>query len=243
MTILSLDTTTRDGSAAFIVDGRVIDERRGDATRTHAERLPSELMALAASNGTTLGAIDLFAVASGPGSFTGLRVGIAAIQGAAFVHARPVVAVSALDALAYAVAAGRETGLVGVWMDAHRSEVFSSLYQITSGPPFDPRCLQVIEPAMVNLPSEVLSRWARAAQMPATIIGDGAVRFAGAIQGAAAHVGVRQPPLLAGVIGQVATVLARRGETISPAAIQPLYVRRPDAEIDREKRAEGRLTP
>src|SRR5438093_13443989 len=98
MKVLALDTTTRVGSVALIDDERILDERDGDSTRTHAERLPQELLAVANDNGVALSEIDLFAVASGPGSFTGMRIGIATIQGLALVAARRAVAVSALDA-------------------------------------------------------------------------------------------------------------------------------------------------
>ena len=100
MRVLALDTTTREGSAALVVDDRVVDERRGDASRSHAERLPGELLAIVDAHGLVLSDLDLFAVASGPGSFTGLRIGIATVQGLAFTTRRTIVTVSALEALA-----------------------------------------------------------------------------------------------------------------------------------------------
>src|SRR5205814_9280091 len=133
MRVIALDSTTRAGSVALVEDDCVIDERRGDASRTHAERLPAEITALAAAHGVALADVDLYAVASGPGSFTGLRIGIATIQGLAFVHRRRVAAVSALRALAEAAAAGLPTGVrVAAWMDAHRHDVFSALYEVAS---------------------------------------------------------------------------------------------------------------
>ena len=131
MRVLALDTTTRAGSAALVEDDRVIDERSGDGARTHALRLPAEIVALAEANGWPLSAIDLYAVASGPGSFTGLRIGIATIQGLAYVHGRRVVGVPALDALAHAGSADlREGALIAAWMDAHRGDVFAALYEV-----------------------------------------------------------------------------------------------------------------
>src|SRR5437764_13514239 len=98
MKVLALDTTTRAGSAALVEDDRVVAERSGDGARTHALRLPGEILALADEHAWPLSAIDLYAVASGPGSFTGLRIGIATIQGLAIVHRRRVVSVPVLDA-------------------------------------------------------------------------------------------------------------------------------------------------
>src|SRR4051812_27005647 len=112
MRVLALDTTTRAGSAALIEDDRIVDERGGDGARTHALRLPAEIIDLALAHQQPLSGIDLYAVASGPGSFTGLRIGIATIQGLASVHGRRVVAMSALEALAQA--AGRDVRGGGV---------------------------------------------------------------------------------------------------------------------------------
>src|SRR5262245_32388526 len=104
MRVLALDTTTRAGSVAIVEDGRVVDERSGDPSRAHAERLPRELLDVLATHHVGLGDIDVFAVAAGPGSFTGMRIGIATMQGLALTLGRPIVAVSALDALAHVAA-------------------------------------------------------------------------------------------------------------------------------------------
>ena len=106
MLVLALDTTTRGGSVAVARDGRVLDLLEGDAARPHAERLPGDLVTSLERAGASLADVDVFAVAVGPGSFTGLRIGIAAIQGCAFAAGRPVVGVSALEALALAAAGG-----------------------------------------------------------------------------------------------------------------------------------------
>ena len=94
MLILALDTTTRAGSCALARDGVVMHDLAGDPARSHAEHLPGDLIALLDMAQLGLDAIDVFAVATGPGSFTGLRVGIATMQGLAFVNRRPLVPVS-----------------------------------------------------------------------------------------------------------------------------------------------------
>jgi len=236
--ILSLDTTTRDGSAAIAVDDRVIDERAGDGARTHAARLPGELIAILDANRLAFADVDLFAVASGPGSFTGLRIGIATIQGLALVHRRRVVSVSALDAVAHAAAADAPAGtVIGVWMDAHRRDVFASAYRVTAAPPFDAERLVTLDQATVDTPAQTIARWVDELHIsPEMVVGDGAAMYANVIAAQAPEARALPAPLLAGAIGRVAASRARRGETIDPAAIQPVYVRRPDAEIDRDKR-------
>src|SRR5262245_9861929 len=111
MRVLALDTTTRAGSIALVEDDRVVAERRGNPSRTHGERRPGEIASLLADHGCRTSDVDIFAVASGPGSFTGLRVGIATIQGLAFVHRRRIAAVSALEALAQVATADDSAGL------------------------------------------------------------------------------------------------------------------------------------
>ena len=132
MLVLALDTTTRGGSVAVAKDGRVLDLLEGDAARPHAERVPGDLLRSLERAGASLSEVDVFAVAVGPGSFTGLRIGIAAIQGCAFAAGKPVVGVSALEALALSVAAASAAPIrrLGVWIDAQRHEVFSALYDV-----------------------------------------------------------------------------------------------------------------
>jgi tRNA threonylcarbamoyl adenosine modification protein YeaZ len=100
--ILALDTTTPEGSLALWRDNEIVEVCSGDATRTHAERLPGDLTALLARHRHTPADVDRFAVVSGPGGFTGLRVGIATIQGLALVGHRTVFAASTLLLLAFA---------------------------------------------------------------------------------------------------------------------------------------------
>jgi tRNA threonylcarbamoyladenosine biosynthesis protein TsaB len=239
MRILALDTTTRAGSAALIEDDRVVLERPGYSAATHAERLPGELLAVLSAAGVTLAEVDVFAVASGPGSFTGLRVGIATVQGLAFAGGRPLVAVSALEALGQIAAEDAAPGaLVAAWIDAHRGDVFSALYRVGSGPSFAPSRLVEIDAPAVDPPSATLSRWSGEGLAVHSFVGDGAALYASVI----ARGRVLPTPWLAGAVGRIAAHRARAGQTIEPALVQPLYVRRPDAEIAREDRR-GRLQP
>src|SRR5438876_6879629 len=138
MHVLALDTTNREGSVAIVDGERVVFERCGDGSRSHGERLPDEVIRALAASGLTSADVDLFAVAAGPGSFTGLRIGIATVQGLALVHRRRIAALSALDAVVHAAGGDLPAGtVVGVWMDAQRRDVFSALYRISARPVFD----------------------------------------------------------------------------------------------------------
>src|SRR5687767_10917964 len=103
MLVLALDTTTRQGSVALAGDGGLVGVYAGDAAITHGERLPGDVTSLLDAHHLRLADVDLFAVASGPGSFTGLRIGIAIMQGFAFAGGKPLVGISALDATHEAV--------------------------------------------------------------------------------------------------------------------------------------------
>jgi tRNA threonylcarbamoyladenosine biosynthesis protein TsaB len=263
MRVLALDTTTRAGSAAIVVEeepdgeARVADERPGDPSRSHAERLPSELSVLLDANGLSWRDIDLFAVASGPGSFTGLRVGIATMQGLALVAGRPIVGVPALVALGHLAAlqigAGRR---IGVWMDAHRQEVFAALFEVEHSPAAGPGQhrgapavpvktaarltekemprLKEMESATVGDPTTTLERWRHSGMVPSVFIGDGARLYEEIIGRMAPGATISSAPPLAGALGLLALERARRGEVVTAADVQPLYVRRPDAELARE---------
>jgi len=238
MPTLALDTTTREGSVALVVDGRIVAERRGDAARSHGERLPGELTDLLVGAGTTLDAIDLFAVAAGPGSFTGLRIGIATMQGLALVAGRSIVPVFALDALAHAAADRLAAGsVVGTWMDAQRGDVFSALYQVQDGAPSSLDRLVLLEEASVGAPGDTVVRWrARRDGMPEVVVGDGAVRYRDAWAGLGGPaVRIMEPSPLAGTVGRLAEAAAARGEAVAPMAVRPLYVRRPDVVVARER--------
>jgi len=249
MRVLALDTTTPAGSVALIEDdvedvdaagdrvvrvAPVVTVRGGDPTRTHAARLPAEILGVLEARGLAIADVDLFAVASGPGSFTGLRIGIATIQGLAFVHRRRAVGVSTLEALAHTVAAVRAPGeIVAAWMDAHRREVFSARYRVTAAAPFTPERLVEIDGPAVGDPAATLARWAGGG-VPSVVAGDGAVVYGDVIRGSLALAAIVDPPSLAGAIGRLALARARTGDSVDPAALRPVYVRRPDAEIARE---------
>ena len=220
--VLALDTTTRGGSAAVARDGHVVAEHAGDPGLTHGQRLPRELMVVLERAGVTLDDIDLFAVAAGPGSFTGLRVGIATMQGLAMAGDHRVVPVSALEALARAAHARTN---VFAWMDAQRGEVFAALY--------DPSGRLLAEPSSLA-PEETLLAWQSTQSEPTVFIGDGAVRYQDIITRHPSATVMSDVPLLAGVIGVIACENPSRA--VLPHAVVPIYIRRPDAELARAKK-------
>lgn len=235
MLVLGLDTTTRHGSAALMRDGAVVAVQTGDAAIAHAARLPGDLLQLLDVQRLRLADIDLFAVASGPGSFTGLRIGIAAMQGLALANGKPLAGVSALDATHHAVgsfispqASALSAPRVAVWMDAGRGQVFSAVY--VSG--------AAVESALVDKPGDILARWKREASRPDVFAGDGAVSYRELINASRpdAHVIDTVPPL-APSVARLAELHVAIGGPLPPDAIKPVYVRRSDVELARERAA------
>lgn len=236
MLVLGLDTTGRLGSVALVRDGTLLCTFAGDQTLPHAQRLPGDILTVLDRHGFRAADVDLFAVAAGPGSFTGLRIGIAAIQGLAYATGRPAVGVSALEALAHA--AGQTPTLhpctrIGVWMDAQREEVFAAIYEraATDGP------WRLSDGPMVDAPRVVAERWrAHAQSAPLPVVGDGALRYRAVLDGMSGAT-VIEPPPMAPSVAILGWHRAGAGEAGVPHAIRPLYVRRPDAELARDRAA------
>jgi tRNA threonylcarbamoyladenosine biosynthesis protein TsaB len=226
--ILALDTTTRTGSVAVLQDDEVLAERSGDAALTHGQQLPGALMHALADAGARLEEVDLLAVAAGPGSFTGLRVGIASMQGIAFARGLKIVPVSTLDALAHETVRVRPSNQARLasWMDAQRGEVFAALY--------DASAQHTLEPPSSRSPADTLHEWQPAlGTNPVVFAGDGAVRYHDTIVatlGPQAAV-IERVPLLAAALARIAARDPERA--VLPHAVVPIYVRRPDAELAR----------
>jgi tRNA threonylcarbamoyladenosine biosynthesis protein TsaB len=259
--ILALDTTTRAGSVAVTDDDMLLAVVDGDASRTHGERLPGEIARALAEAGLTSRELALLAVAVGPGAFTGLRIGLAAIQGLAMVLEIPVVGVSALDALAWEASAVRrdEERHVITWMDAQRGEVFAAHYVDPfkgdggGEPAGEPdtgndnpahqasAAADAASSAVVGHPDAVLSLWHIGQAEGVIAVGDGAVRYRGALEaryGECCRV-IDTPLTLGPAVARIGRRAAARGLAGPPHALQPLYVRRPDAELERQRRLES----
>lgn len=223
MLVLALDTTTRRSSVALIGGAgtsRLAGVPEGEPVAT---QLPAALDRLVTDAGARLADVDALAVAVGPGSFTGLRIGIATMQGLAFALGRPLLGVSGLDALAWtARAAGAES--VVTWVDAWRGEVYAALHR--NGAAVDEPTVDRPE-ALLQALSGSGDAW--------TFVGDGAAAYRDAIATASPHflVPADPAPLLAEAVARLALARLASGEQGDPAAVRALYVRRPDAELAR----------
>ncbi len=127
MKVLALDTCTRAGSVALLQDGALVSAYVLDVTATHSERLLPSIDRLLADAGWHINDLALIAGAAGPGSFTGLRIGISTAKGLAFAADKPLIGVNALEALALGFAFA--TAPVCAMIDARKSQVFAAQFQ------------------------------------------------------------------------------------------------------------------
>jgi tRNA threonylcarbamoyladenosine biosynthesis protein TsaB len=131
--ILGIETSTLTGSVALVESGRLLGETTLSVSVQHSERLMPAIEQLLRDSGIAPGEIDLYAVADGPGSFTGLRIGIAAAQGLAMPYGRPIAGVSTLRGLA--MNAVLFPGLIVPVLNAFRGEVYFGIYRAKGGRP------------------------------------------------------------------------------------------------------------
>ncbi|HEV7966807.1 MAG TPA: tRNA (adenosine(37)-N6)-threonylcarbamoyltransferase complex dimerization subunit type 1 TsaB [Candidatus Acidoferrales bacterium] len=152
MLILAVDTSTRMGSAALLCDSQVLAEISGYEETPYSTRLFRDIAVLQDRAGFRLDQVDVFAVAAGPGSFTGLRVGLTAVKAWSEVHGKPIAAISGLEAIAAEALMGEtarmggtsktgetatmreilsasNTRLVAPFLDARRGQVFGAIYR------------------------------------------------------------------------------------------------------------------
>ena len=165
MLILAFESSARAASVALVEDGRLISQYSQCSGLTHSRTLLPMAEDMLKNAELSLDKVDLFAVAHGPGSFTGIRIGVSTVKGLAWAADKPCVGVSTLEAMAWhGLAAG---GLVCPVMDARRSQVYNALFKVENGKPV--RLCEDRPIALSQLAEEL-----RALNAPAFLIGDGA---------------------------------------------------------------------
>lgn len=231
MFLLAIDTSGKQGSIALArardrsgVDLEVIEIAPLTGGTFSAQLVP-QISVLLSSNGLTKLDLDAFAVASGPGSFTGLRVGLAAVKALAEVLSKPIAAVSLLEVLAFA--SGKNGSIASV-IDAARGDVYVGEYEISKSESE----LASGKPAEEKLQSrgECLSH----AQGRTLVTTDPAIAEVAKTAGLSV---VTLPPILADAVARLGWKKIQAGITISPDQLQANYIRRTDAEILEKSRS------
>ena len=165
MLILAFESSAKPASVALLRDGELLSQSTQITNLTHSCTLLPMAEDLLKNAGLTYQDVDAFAVAHGPGSFTGIRIGVSAVKGLAWAAEKPCIGVSTLEAMAWhGLAAG---GYVCPVMDARRSQVYNALFEIRDGVPV--RLTEDRPIALSDLAPQVLALGA-----PVFLVGDGA---------------------------------------------------------------------
>jgi tRNA threonylcarbamoyladenosine biosynthesis protein TsaB len=221
MRILAVDTSSQRGSVCVTDSHEVVGEIRLASSIQYSERLFRSIEFLFQHLPFQLSDIDVFVAARGPGSFTGLRVGLAAMEAFVAAHRKRGAGVTTLEALAWK--AGIRDLLIAPAIDARRGDVYGALYRrIETNRGAD--TLVEEQPPVVLKPAEWLASLPR---VPLIFCGDGANRYRSLIEGEPEW-SIHPMDLY------LASAIAELADTPNSGPLAPLYVRKTDAEIARE---------
>lgn len=224
--VLAADTATRMNAVALCRGGEILAETLTDGQRTHAERLMDMAAWVLREGGASLEAVDLLAISTGPGSFTGLRIGVSAWKGLALARGIPLIGVPTLDAMT--LLAGMHDGMVCPMLDARMKEVFAAVYRFRDGE------REKIRPDAVCPAEAVIAEL----EGPALFLGDGAEAYREQIQAALpearfapAHCSVPR----AAAVAAEALALAAAGADGVADQVEPVYLRLSQAEMNQQQ--------
>ncbi|GIW40387.1 MAG: tRNA (adenosine(37)-N6)-threonylcarbamoyltransferase complex dimerization subunit type 1 TsaB [Candidatus Binatia bacterium] len=225
MNLLALDTSTWTAGVAVFRDGRLLVELGREERQSHGYGLFPLLEEALARASCSFSDLEAVAVSVGPGSFTGLRIGLAVAKGIAFSGGLPVVGVPTLAALA-TLAEPLEGERVSPVLDARKGEVYTALYRLEDGG----RLFEDIPPCAVPL-----ELWLRRIEGPCVFIGDATGVFPEWSRERSDWRFLPHRPCAAAV-GRIALERLERGELDELSDLEPLYVRPSEAEIGSGKR-------
>jgi tRNA threonylcarbamoyladenosine biosynthesis protein TsaB len=234
MLILAIDTSTRMGSAALLRDSQVLAEISGLEETPYSTRLFRDIALLQNRADFRLDQIDVFAVAAGPGSFTGLRVGLTAVKAWAEVHGKPIAAVSGLEAIAAESLTGEAPGasnapFLAPFLDARRGQIFGAIYRKISG---DETSLALASDESILSLEEFLELVKEKSPQSVRLVSPTpevlpAARIVEVLPGVSV---IQVSAALAPAIGRLGFERAKRGDLVDSLRLDANYVRRSDAE-------------
>lgn len=230
MNILAIDTAGRTAAVAVLQDDALLYESFCNTGFTHSETLLPMVDTALKACGLTTHALDLYGVTAGPGSFTGLRIGLAAVKGLAFAENTPCAGVSTLEGLAYGMSG---EGTVIAALDARRGQVYWAGFDLAGH-------ARLTEDDAA--PVEALGDFIANCKKPLFFVGDGAALCYNTYKQATGLLTL--PPALQGArgagVGLAALAMYRAGLAAPPAALLPDYHRLSQAERERAEREEAK---
>lgn len=231
-TILAVDTSATPVSCAVLQDDRLLASYYAHTKSTHSQTLMPMIEHALHISGLTMQDVNALAVNNGPGSFTGVRIGVSAVKGLAFAEKKPCIEVSTLDSMAEAFRGLPMDAILCCAMDARCQQVYTALYEINA----HSEITRLSDDEAVTL--DELKKRLKATDKPIVFVGDGAqiccAEFADDLPNSSiAPISARYQS--AANVAVVAMRKLQDGETVSDAALLPSYLRLPQAE--RELRA------
>jgi tRNA threonylcarbamoyladenosine biosynthesis protein TsaB len=225
MKVLAIETATIAGSAAVVDDEKgLIGEVRVDVRVAHAERLMPSIQWLMESSRTSVKDIDAFAVSIGPGSFTGLRIGLSTAKGLSYAAKKPLVPVRTLDAFARTLPYCGH--MICPMFDARRNEVYAAFYKWEAD-----QCVKIM-PEIAISPEELM----KLIKGPVVIMGDGAKTYRELISSTLKDNALFAPSTnmspTAATVGEIAIEHIKQGITTDPVSLTPYYIRKSEAELN-----------
>ena len=230
-TVLAIDTSGPVAGCAVLKDGRIVHQVAMNHGLTHSETIMPAVDEALERAGLTCADVDVFAAVAGPGSFTGVRIGVCAAKGLAHAVGKPCARVHALEALAMNFYGF--DGLCCPILDARRGQVYCAAFDMAGGMPERAR------------PDAALPLAEFLATLPGgrrlVFVGDGVPVPGEAVKRALGERALIAPPNLRDLRADAACLLAAaRPETWVPAAaLQPIYLRAPQAVRERERRQQN----
>lgn len=226
MKILALETSTIAGSVAVVDDNKgLIGEVRVDVKVAHSERLMPSVEWLLNASDLSINDIDAFGVSIGPGSFTGLRIGLSTAKGLAFSTGKPLVPVKTLDAFARTLVYCSYT--ICPMLDARKNEVYAGLYRWE-----DDFCKKIVPETAIS-PEALLNEIKGSGTVLFT--GDGAVKYSELIEKIIGKDAVFAPSYrmspAASSVAEIAFETLKQGDLPDPVRIIPFYIRKSEAEV------------
>ena len=220
MRILSVDTSTAACSIVLSEDGELTGEINTESEETHSVRLLPGIETLLQGCGCTIRSIDAFAVVCGPGSFTGVRIGLTTVKGLAESLAKPTIPVTAFEA--WVEKFPEQQGVLVPVIDARRGEIYSAVYSRGA------EATELLSPGKVEKVPELL---ASIPHLEACFVGGGATVYEDLIVTRPGWRVLNGDVFLGRAVSRIAFRRAERRDFVSAAALQAYYLRRPDAEL------------
>jgi len=224
MKVLGIDTSTSCGSVGLVDDGRLISEYILDIPVTHSERLLGAIGFVLGEARCVIGDLDGWAISLGPGSFTGLRIGVSTVKGLAFATRKPVAGISSLDVLASQISP--TPYLICPVLDARKEEVYTALYRYG-----ERDFLKRESPYEAVRPEDLVRRM----EEKTIFIGDGVKTYGTFLQSHLASLALFPPfPINfphGSFVAKLGLELLQRGVHLDLATFGPIYVRPSEAEV------------